>query len=111
SFIFHFLLFMFFFLFFYILFFPTRRSSDLRRVGQIQRQVGHAAVGRRALDQHRQEDHRQRDQHGGADQSLLQSRIHRRLAKRGRSEEHTSELQSRENLVCRLLLLKINSIY
>src|SRR5690606_42143057 len=26
-----------------------------------------------------------------------------------RSEEHTSELQSRENLVCRLLLEKINS--
>src|SRR5690606_39737501 len=26
--------------------------------------------------------------------------------KRGRSEEHTSELQSRENLVCRLLLEK-----
>src|SRR5690606_39528585 len=27
-------------------------------------------------------------------------------AKEGRSEEHTSELQSRENLVCRLLLEK-----
>src|SRR5690606_40301539 len=27
-------------------------------------------------------------------------------AKRVRSEEHTSELQSRENLVCRLLLVK-----
>src|SRR5690606_41969014 len=27
-------------------------------------------------------------------------------ATRGRSEEHTSELQSRENLVCRLLLEK-----
>src|SRR5690606_40113982 len=26
----------------------------------------------------------------------------------GRSEEHTSELQSRENLVCRLLLAKTN---
>src|SRR5690606_40518516 len=28
--------------------------------------------------------------------------------RRRRSEEHTSELQSRENLVCRLLLEKIN---
>src|SRR5690606_41655822 len=28
---------------------------------------------------------------------------------RGRSEEHTSELQSRENLVCRLLLEKKNT--
>src|SRR5690606_41999511 len=31
-----------------------------------------------------------------------------RIAQRGRSEEHTSELQSRENLVCRLLLEKQN---
>src|SRR5690606_41220551 len=30
----------------------------------------------------------------------------RELAKDGRSEEHTSELQSRENIVCRLLLEK-----
>src|SRR5690606_39689431 len=29
-------------------------------------------------------------------------------ARRSRSEEHTSELQSRENLVCRLLLEKKN---
>src|SRR5690606_28753439 len=35
----------------------------------------------------------------------LPSRIHIR----SRSEEHTSELQSRENLVCRLLLDKKNS--
>src|SRR5690606_41905208 len=32
----------------------------------------------------------------------------RRLAPQFRSEEHTSELQSRENLVCRLLLEKKN---
>src|SRR5690606_39824215 len=31
-----------------------------------------------------------------------------RLRERRRSEEHTSELQSRENLVCRLLLVKKN---
>src|SRR5436309_5039057 len=31
---------------------------------------------------------------------------HSRRARRARSEEHTSELQSRENLVCRLLLEK-----
>src|SRR5436309_9821253 len=30
----------------------------------------------------------------------------RRIDRLGRSEEHTSELQSRENLVCRLLLEK-----
>src|SRR6516225_12042693 len=31
-------------------------------------------------------------------------RVHRALAGAGRSEEHTSELQSHVNLVCRLLL-------
>src|SRR5690606_41718609 len=39
------------------------------------------------------------DSHHEADGSKLY-RVH------GRSEEHTSELQSRENLVCRLLLEK-----
>src|SRR5690606_41229169 len=33
-------------------------------------------------------------------------RIHLRMRARVRSEEHTSEIQSRENLVCRLLLEK-----
>src|SRR3712207_8940311 len=32
-------------------------------------------------------------------------------ARAGRSEEHTSELQSRQYLVCRLLLEKKNSLY
>src|SRR5690606_1631816 len=32
----------------------------------------------------------------------------RQIASQARSEEHTSELQSRENLVCRLLLEKKN---
>src|SRR3989442_9423029 len=34
------------------------------------------------------------------------TRVRRRLDKDGRSEEHTSELQSRPHLVCRLLLEK-----
>src|SRR5690606_39874364 len=38
------------------------------------------------------------------DTLLLASTSHR--IRSGRSEEHTSELQSRENLVCRLLLEK-----
>src|SRR5207302_5767114 len=43
--------------------------------------------------------------------SLASRREHFRDAKdrRPRSEEHTSELQSRENLVCRLLLEKKNN--
>src|SRR5690606_41677806 len=35
---------------------------------------------------------------------------HQRPCERPRSEEHTSELQSRENLVCRLLLEKKNTV-
>src|SRR5690606_40790089 len=34
------------------------------------------------------------------------SAVRRAVCRSGRSEEHTSELQSRENLVCRLLLEK-----
>src|SRR5690606_42106324 len=42
-----------------------------------------------------------------ADVDLLLEQVGREaVAKRVRSEEHTSELQSRENLVCRLLLEK-----
>src|SRR5207302_9632717 len=43
--------------------------------------------------------------------SLSTSRIYRKTIRRStrcRSEEHTSELQSRENFVCRLLLEKKN---
>src|SRR5690606_39427487 len=36
----------------------------------------------------------------------LKPKGHTRTKKKERSEEHTSELQSRENLVCRLLLEK-----
>src|SRR5690606_42162133 len=73
--------------------FPTRRSSDLVQDQPVMRMAperpGHA---------------------------LLQLRLHllRRLspgqpgAVADRSEEHTSELQSREKLVCRLLLEKKN---
>src|SRR5690606_24744494 len=41
---------------------------------------------------------------GGVDQGLYVDGI--KVNAEGRSEEHTSELQSRENLVCRLLLEK-----
>src|SRR2546430_10535450 len=37
---------------------------------------------------------------------MLTSNAHRRYVIFGRSEEHTSELQSQSNLVCRLLLEK-----
>src|SRR2546428_8384615 len=41
-----------------------------------------------------------------ADMGVLQVRDRRRLHNQHRSEEHTSELQSRSDLVCRLLLEK-----
>src|SRR5690606_41181508 len=78
--------------------FPTRRSSDLHLV-------------LRPVD-----DQRQRFDpvqllpgvEGCAGGELpLESRARLRI----RSEEHTSELQSRENLVCRLLLEKKNKKY
>src|SRR3712207_8465568 len=43
-----------------------------------------------------------------SDTNLAASRT--RLDQQGRSEEHTSELQSRQYLVCRLLLEKQNTI-
>src|SRR5690606_41451519 len=61
--------------------FPTRRSSDL------------AARHRPAL----------KDGHGIP---FAGQKVGRGQPGRTRSEEHTSELQSRENLVCRLLLEK-----
>src|SRR2546430_12775655 len=57
-------------------------------------------------------DHRPRSRElGGSDRGACPGRAHRdqpayRPAGRSRSEEHTSELQSQSNLVCRLLLEK-----
>src|SRR2546428_5067254 len=44
---------------------------------------------------------------GGAEAGLMEARaIQRTVRQSARSEEHTSELQSRSDLVCRLLLEK-----
>src|SRR5690606_41226152 len=70
--------------------FPTRRSSDLDAAG-----LGSAGLAAGLA-------------FTGSD-SGLQPRARIRTFASGvatRSEEHTSELQSRENLVCRLLLVK-----
>src|SRR5688572_32252211 len=74
--------------------FPTRRSSDLRGLGL------RAAVPARAQREHVVLDAlgRHRADH------------HRDVRAQSRSEEHTSELQSQSNLVCRLLLEKKNNI-
>src|SRR5690606_42015225 len=78
----------------YCLSFPTRRSSDLRAL--------RARGSRRAHhDLHDPPRHALR-------RDLLRRGRRQRSGGRARSEEHTSELQSRENLVCRLLLEKKN---
>src|SRR5206468_10534393 len=92
--------------------FPTRRSSDLRQVAQgrgfRQHLVGTDQQGKwnaavcRVLELLAEPV--QVVPHFGSDARRAQ------FARRadGRSEEHTSELQSRSDLVCRLLLEKKN---
>src|SRR2546430_13137694 len=48
---------------------------------------------------------------GLPDEEILPALYERTLARKPRSEEHTSELQSQSNLVCRLLLEKKNSYH
>src|SRR5690606_41001104 len=83
--------------------FPTRRSSDLSpfqllpilRCGVIAREwKGLPPFGNHWCDPHTR---------GGQLSCDSLCRRTARWSRRPRSEEHTSELQSRENLVCRLL--------
>src|SRR5690242_21168106 len=69
------------------------RSSGRQRLERVARPVGTQA------EQHLQQQHRR------ACRPRLRAR-RRRIGDRKRSEEHTSELQSHVNLVCRLLLEK-----
>src|SRR5690606_39544608 len=69
----------------------TRRSSDLLRLRREQEPADDPDA-----DQHRE----------GVRLDAAVVQVTKHGAGGGRSEEHTSELQSRENLVCRLLLEK-----
>src|SRR5438552_13474736 len=75
--------------------FPTRRSSDLMRL---------------ALADRLKERHRvillDRPGHGWSEREADDASPARQAAMVARSEEHTSELQSPDHLVCRLLLEK-----
>src|SRR5690606_42061820 len=89
--------------------FPTRRSSDLRKIyredlirqkslttfSYLNPVYGREVAGTTVSPADSAQTDRLR-----SDSLFLQDSIHLR------SEEHTSELQSRENLVCRLLLEK-----
>src|SRR5690606_41316328 len=81
--------------------FPTRRSSDLFNLEALLRFVAREperiAELHDALARYEQATSEFSGEAGKAFDDLRQSL---------RSEEHTSELQSRENLVCRLLLEK-----
>src|SRR5688572_31166185 len=72
--------------------FPTRRSSDLGR------RRDDVARGRRA----------RRDKTARGGSCAFRAGIVASADGRARSEEHTSELQSQSNIVCRLLLEKKN---
>src|SRR5438034_2224575 len=71
--------------------FPTRRSSDLRPTA-------------------RPRSSRLSPNGGSSSCPITWSRRSMRRRKRQRSEEHTSELQSHSDLVCRLLLEKKKKI-
>src|SRR5690606_41868394 len=88
--------------------FPTRRSSDLRLVHALAGALLGGGV-RQARDPPALQGQRAARGAGACAGGAAAPAGARRATLRpgpGRSEEHTSELQSRENLVCRLLLEK-----
>src|SRR5690606_39294695 len=86
--------------------FPTRRSSDLQIfVGSHDGHAAHRNVFSQVLATLGEHD----SERLGGDDSILEEQlieVAHPIPKQARSEEHTSELQSREKLVCRLLLEK-----
>src|SRR5690606_41919601 len=79
--------------------FPTRRSSDLGTVTDIEPQGTSVRVTMTVPDEVTLPE-------DVSAYVMSPAIISERYVELGRSEEHTSELQSRENLVCRLLLEK-----
>src|SRR5690606_41306814 len=92
--------------------FPTRRSSDLdgvtRPVGQpfvvIATQNPIEQAGTYRLPEAQLDRFMIKTSIGYPDDAAMARILAGTAEVRARSEEHTSELQSRENLVCRLLL-------
>src|SRR5690606_41988888 len=95
-----------------LLSFPARRSSDLVADLLLRcPQAGNGAVRMRTVDEDMSQRHAGNTDDGDTPHLLLgyPADVHAQVAVEhpdievARSEEHTSELQSRENLVCRLL--------
>src|SRR5690606_41530427 len=91
--------------------FPTRRSSDLEALEDFAPDLGVDGLEQLAGPQHVAADDGPREVEAGLGEFALEPVVRRVVAEAlvdqvrdQRSEEHTSELQSRENLVCRLLL-------
>src|SRR2546429_7340295 len=85
------------------LFRSARIVEDVLNIARAQQHIGEAHAGLLALDQHVAQvcqEWQAQGQPAHSIQLLLDAR---------RSEEHTSELQSRLHLVCRLLLGKKNT--
>src|SRR5207247_2898998 len=82
--------------------FPTRRSSDLQT---LQYRPYAAARGKQRPLVNR-DIQRMFEPIRITEQFLLKNNLREVLFRKPRSEEHTSELQSRVDLVCRLLLEK-----
>src|SRR5699024_12533438 len=80
--------------------FPTRRSSDLVCC-RLSRRSSMAAFSRRMIE----------ETWVSSTTSICWAASNSPTSPRSRSEEHTSELQSRFDLVCRLLLEKKNIDY
>src|SRR5690606_39564890 len=87
--------------------FPTRRSSDLLlgEPAQLADQEAFGLEGEGVAVEEVARDHHRVDLFAERQIDTSAEGVAHRLAQ-PRSEEHTSELQSRENLVCRLLLEK-----
>src|SRR5207237_10815956 len=91
--------------------FPTRRSSDLDDLSR-HRRLQAATLVARSRDARGAEYPRDlRSQGDGLQQRALHPHGVQGDEPRVRSEEHTSELQSHLNLVCRLLLEKKKQIH
>src|SRR5690606_42029000 len=88
--------------------FPTRRSSDLSSIASIAGMLGAILVGAVTGNADAVPGIIAMGQGVAMQQQINFTRMEEHEADRVRSEEHTSELQSRENLVCRLLLEKKN---
>src|SRR5690606_40976164 len=92
--------------------FPTRRSSDLGRIGREREQRPSSEMSSPRDILHSPLRASARGSTFGSTQIqcvadvLVSPASPDGLSVSSRSEEHTSELQSRENLVCRLLLEK-----